>query len=166
MLFSMVDVILRRALDTDAEAMIDLIARVFAEYDGVVLDTETEWPHLHRPASTFADWGGVLWVAEAGDALVACAGYSAHGEEVEMHHLYVDAAHRRNGIAARLCDVIEEDARRRRFRRVSLWSDTRFLDAHRFYERRGYRSTGRTRDLNDISNTTEHGFEKDLVGTC
>jgi GNAT superfamily N-acetyltransferase len=166
MLSSMVDVNLRRALDADAEAMIDLIARVFAEYDGVVLDTETEWPHLLRPASAFADWGGMLWVAEAGDALVACGGYSTEGENAELHHLYVDAGHRRRGIAARLCEVIEEDARRRGFRRVSLWSDTRFLDAHRFYERRGYRPTGGTRELNDISNTSELAFEKDLAGRC
>jgi GNAT superfamily N-acetyltransferase len=166
MLFSMVDVILRRAFDQDAEAVIDLIARVFAEYDGVVLDTDAEWPHLLRPASAFADRGGMLWVAEVGGALVACGGYSAHCGHVELHHLYVDAAHRRHGIAARLCDVIEDDARRRGFRRVSLWSDTRFLDAHRFYERRGYRPTGRTRDLHDISETTELFFEKELAGSC
>lgn len=166
MLLPMLDVTLRHADDTDAEAVIDLIGRVFAEYEGVVLDTETEWPHLHRPATTFAGWGGALWVAEVGDALVACGGYSTEGEEAELHHLYVDAAHRRRGIAGRLCDMIEDDARRRGLRRVSLWSDTRFLDAHRFYERRGYRPTGRTRDLNDISNTTEYAFEKDIAQPC
>ena len=42
------------------------------------------------------------------------------------------------------------------------WSDTRFLDAHRLYERLGYVRTGETRDLHDLSNTTEFFFVKEL----
>lgn len=37
---------------------------------------------------------------------------------------------------------------------VELWSDTRFTDAHRLEERLGYRRTGETRELGDLSNTT------------
>jgi hypothetical protein len=45
---------------------------------------------------------------------------------------------------------------------MELWSDTRFLDAHRLYERLGYRRTGRTRELHDLSDTVEYEFDKPL----
>ena len=47
---------------------------------------------------------------------------------------------------------------------INLGSEdlTRFTRAHRFYERSGYERTGRTRELHDISNTTEYHFTKSI----
>ncbi|MGZ4618494.1 MAG: hypothetical protein ACXV3F_07160 [Frankiaceae bacterium] len=42
--------------------------------------------------------------------------------------------------------------------RVELWSDTRFANAHRLYERLGYVRTGRRRELHDLSRSTESEF--------
>jgi len=44
--------------------------------------------------------------------------------------------------------------------REELWSDTRFAEGHRFYERRGFTRGAVTRQLFDLSNSTEYHFEK------
>lgn len=81
---------------------------------------------------------------------------------VELTTLYVAAAARRQGWGARLVWWVERAARERGAGRVELWSDRRFADAHRLYERLGYRATGGTRELHDLSATVERAFAKDL----
>jgi putative acetyltransferase len=46
--------------------------------------------------------------------------------------------------------------------RLELWSDTRFVDAHRLDARLGYRRLPGTRDLHDRSNSTEYHYAKSL----
>jgi putative acetyltransferase len=46
-------------------------------------------------------------------------------------------------------------------RKMILWSDTRFLAAHRLYRNLGFREIG-TRELNDSNNSVEYGFELSL----
>ena len=46
---------------------------------------------------------------------------------------------------------------------VELWSDTRFDLGHKVYEALGYRRTGESRELHDISMTTEWKFSKSLA---
>jgi len=46
-------------------------------------------------------------------------------------------------------------------RRMILWSDTRFVEAHRLYESLGFRRTGQ-RELHDSNDTVEYGFEMEL----
>ena len=45
--------------------------------------------------------------------------------------------------------------------RIELWSDTRFEDAHRLYERLGYVKSG-NRKLDDVNDTVEFRYERDL----
>jgi RimJ/RimL family protein N-acetyltransferase len=56
----------------------------------------------------------------------------------------------------------EREARARGARRVELWTDSRFADAHRLYKRLGYTLTGATRIPDDLSQTTEYGYFRDL----
>ena len=51
---------LRPATDDDSAGVIALIARVFAEYPGCVLDVDREEPELRAPASSFDRF----WVVE------------------------------------------------------------------------------------------------------
>jgi putative acetyltransferase len=55
----------------------------------------------------------------------------------------------------------EAHARGKGASRIVLWSDTRFLTAHRLYRRLGYAQQG-SRQLADISQSAEYGFEKAL----
>jgi GNAT superfamily N-acetyltransferase len=147
----------RPAADTDSAALIDLIGGCFAEYPGCVLAVDEEEPWLRRPASGYP---GQLWVVELDGPVVACVGYKPHGSELK--NLYVSAKARRGGLGSWLVGVVEEAARAGGATSIRLWSDSRFLDAHRLYGRLGYERTGATRELHDLSDTTEYEFARPL----
>jgi putative acetyltransferase len=48
---------------------------------------------------------------------------------------------------------------------IELWTDTRFADAHRLYERRDYIRGAETRELNDVSRSVEFYFRKQITGS-
>jgi predicted GNAT family N-acyltransferase/RimJ/RimL family protein N-acetyltransferase len=150
----------RPATDGDSTALIGLLGDCFAEYPGCVLDVDREEPWLRTPATGYV--GGQLWVVTLDDTVVACIGHKPHGETSELKNLYVAASARRGGLGARLTGMVEDVARAAGADRMRLWSDTRFLDAHRLYERLGYRRTGRSRELHDRSATVEFEFAKAL----
>jgi N-acetylglutamate synthase-like GNAT family acetyltransferase len=148
---------LRPARDSDSESVIDLIGGVFAEYPGCVLDVDLEEPELRAPASSFTRF----FVAEEAGRIIGCGGLQDRGNgTIELKKLYLKAEVRGRGLARELVELIEDHARSVKAARIELWSDTRFVAAHGFYERMGYRTTGRSRDLNDLSNTTEYHYEK------
>jgi putative acetyltransferase len=149
---------IREALDGDSAGVIAVIARAYAEHPGCVLDVDREEPALRAPASSFDRF----WVVEQGGRVGGCVGL-AFGEPAELKKLYLDARLRGQGLGRELIALVEETARAHGARRIELWSDTRFTTAHAVYERCGYRKTGRTRDLHDLSNTTEFHFEKELA---
>ncbi|EYF04328.1 GNAT family N-acetyltransferase [Chondromyces apiculatus] len=155
----------RDAVDADGDQLIQLIGDVFAEYPGCVMDVDGEMPELRAIASSFLRKNGRFWVVEDGDRVVACVGCRPAGDPagVELCKLYVSAAARRRGLGGALCARVEDEARVRGATFVELWSDTRFTDAHRLYERRGYARGETTRALHDRSNTVEFFFRLPLV---
>ncbi len=156
--------VIRPVRDSDADGLIRLIDVCWSAYEGCILDVDAEEPQLRAMRSHFDALGGEYWVAEGADGLVAAGGGWAPAADpagAELHKLYVLAELRRQGIARRLVAMAEAAARSRGSRFMELWSDTRFLEAHAFYEALGYRRTGRTRELNDLSDTTEFHFVKE-----
>ncbi len=150
----------------DADAVIELIASTYAEYPGCVLDLPGVDDDLPELAARLERAGGRGWVVTDEGRVVACVGVVPTGEaRAELKRLYVAATHRRRGIGRALVDLVEQHATSRwGTTRVELWSDTRFTDAHRLYERCGYTATGDTRELHDPSDTTEFAFAHDLGG--
>ena len=155
---------IRPAQDDDGDGLIALIGGCWSEYPGVILDVDAEEPHLRAIATHFHGRNGQFWVAELDIEIVGCIGIAPAADPAgaELHKLYVRKPARRGGLGARLTDLVEVTARRRQAAFIELWSDTRFATAHRFYEQRGYVRTSRTRDLNDLSNSTEYHFRKPL----
>jgi len=129
-----------------------------------VLDVDGEMSHLRAIASAYAGWGGQLWVAEDGGRLVATVGLvpGASPDEAELRMLYVHRRWRKRGLGARLVELVETEAASRGAREVFLWSDTRFEEAHRLYERLVYARAAETRELHDLSGTVEYGYRKHL----
>ncbi|HEX5493146.1 MAG TPA: GNAT family N-acetyltransferase [Mycobacteriales bacterium] len=153
----------RPVCDGDSAGLVALIGGCWAEYPGVLLDVDGEEPWLRAPASAYARWGGRMWVVAGTGSLLGCVGVRPHGPDMmELKSLYVHATARRHGLGARLTRLVEDTARSAGAHRVDLWSDSRFLDAHRFYSRLGYRRTGRTRELRDLSDTTEYEFVRSV----
>ena len=156
---------IRPARDGDGDALIALIGGCWAEYPGVILDVDLEEPQLRAITTHFCDRGGLFWVAEQGAAIVGCAGIAPAADPAgaELHKLYVRNDVRRSGLGGALTTRVEHAAREQGAAFIELWSDTRFVTAHRFYERLGYTRLPDTRDLHDLSNSTEYHFRKELL---
>jgi putative acetyltransferase len=156
---------IRPARDADAAAIIDLITKIFTEFPGCVLDVEADTPELMAPASSFAQDGGKIWVAEGvteGAGLLGCiACRPAPDGGLELEKLYVACGARKCGLGGRLLDLVEAEAATRQARSITLWSDSRFEAAHAFYAARGYRRDG-LKHLDDASHSIDFGFRKDL----
>ncbi|MDQ4039295.1 MAG: GNAT family N-acetyltransferase [Actinomycetota bacterium] len=156
---------LRAVTDRDAGDVRQLIGNCFAEYPGCVLDPDGVDAWMKTPARWYADKGGQFWVlSRPGDVgLAACVGWVPDGaDRVELKNLYVGATARRQGLGRRLVALVEAAARERDCATVVLWTDTRFLDAHRLYAGLGYRRTGDQRALHDPSHSIEFCFVKRL----
>ena len=152
---------LRAAADDDSWALIALIGACWAEYPGCVTDVDREYPELRAPASYYRGAGGEFWVLPEGAWIAACVGWSpGQAQPVELVKLYVARHRRGRGLGRALVERVEEVARARGAPGMELWTDTRFGDAHRLYRRCGFQATGATRQLHDLSETTEYAFHK------
>jgi putative acetyltransferase len=172
---------LRAASDADWWGLTALIGACWSEYPGCVVDVAGEYPELLAPASHYRDIGGALWVVPEGKWIAACVGLAPVATAtttatttatatptatatVELVKLYVARHRRGQGLGQALVAVAEGEARTRGASTVQLWSDSRFHDAHRLYQRLGYQRTAAIRELHDRSATIEHHFAKELGG--
>jgi len=120
-------------------------------------------PQLRAIATAFQGHGGRFWTAELDGTIVGCAGIApAQPDGAELKHLYVAKSARRMGLGTNFVAIVEAQARARGAAFVDLWSDTRFEDAHRLYERLGYVRSAQTRELHDRSSSVEYHFRKRL----
>ncbi|PCJ52344.1 MAG: hypothetical protein COA70_12520 [Planctomycetota bacterium] len=150
---------LRPARDEDSDGIIALIAACYLEYPPNVLDVDLEEPELRTPASSFE----AFWVLEdEQQRIVGCIalGTVAAGKRIELKKCYVCSELRGGGWGRRLIETVEAWALEHGIPEVELWSDTRMTLAHKVYAKLGYVASGRTRDLHDISETTEFHFLK------
>ncbi|MFT0859335.1 N-acetyltransferase family protein [Ancylobacter sp. G4_0304] len=155
---------IRPATDGDGDAIAALIEAAFAEYDGCLFDRAAEFPELDAVASHFAGRGGIIWVAELDGAVVGSLALSPSRDAdavpgtCEITKVYVSRTARRRGIARALFETARAEAMARGAPEIRLWTDTRFLDAHRFYETCGFRRGVGARELHDISATWEYPY--------
>lgn len=160
----------RPARPDDARAIRAIIARIYADY-GDVLDVQREDPHLERPCEYFRSHAGELWVAECGGVVAGSGGIvlkmaaqpSLHDirlsrDEFEIKTVYVAHEFRRRGIARRLVSMSIDYARAAGWPGVMLWSDTRFVEAHRMYESMGF-VRGETRDVKLVNTFSEYRYD-------
>lgn len=154
---------LRAGRDDDAPAYIRLIGDAWAEFPGVIFDVDGELPELHALASHFAAMGGVLWLAEDGQGMVATRPLR-EDQAWEIGRMYVAKSARGSGLAKQLLATAEADARAAGAERMVLWTDTRFEAAHAFYEKAGYVRQGAIRILDDLSKSLEFRYTKPVHG--
>lgn len=165
----MTDFLIRPASDADGDAIAALIAAAFAEYEGCVFDRAAEFPELDAIASHFATRGGTIWVAQGAEGVIGSMALAptrdpdapAGGQEI--FKVYVARAARRRGIASTLFDTALATACAAGASEIRLWTDTRFTDAHRFYERCGFVRDGVARECHDLSATWEYLYRLPLA---
>ena len=159
------DVVVRDVDDADAPQVIDLISDVYDEYQGCVLLVDEEEPELKSPATSFGSSGGRFWVAECNERIcgtVALTPTDAPGV-ARLQKLYVASAARGRGVGATLCKLAERAAREdMKAGMMMLYTDSRFLNAHRLYERLGYKRQPGLLHRADASNSVEYVYTKKL----
>ena len=153
--------LLRPTIPADVASILSLIAGIYQEYD-CLLDAEHEDRHLLAPGPYFRATGGEFWVVELEGTILATVAVALHDDGGELKALYVHPTLRRHGWGRKLTQLAIEHARASGAARMFLWSDTRFLDAHRLYQNMGFEKFGE-RDLYDSNNTREFGFEMSLA---
>ena len=154
---------IRDARDDDSDGLIRLIGDCFSEYPGCVLDVEGEAPELISPATWHKEAGGRLWVAEGDGTIVGCVAILPEAERsAELKKLYVSSELRRLGLGARLCGLVEAEARRLGAATVLRASDTRFAGAHPPRVGAGSRGAPRPPALRDASKSVEYYFRRSL----
>ena len=146
----------------DAPDVIRLIGRVFDEY-GFVWDPGAEVPDLLVFDRHYAAPRGGFWVVRDGRALVGSVGVERlDATTAELHRLYLDAGLRGQGLGRALVEAVLAWCRREAISRLILWSDTRFDRAHALYERMGFARTGERVIPEDVNNTREFRYEREL----
>lgn len=153
--------LIRPVRASDIPDIIVLLGRIYASYGGV-MDLAGIDAGVLRLDTSHRATGGELWVAELSGAARATCGVSLAGDVGWLKTVYVDPRLRRKGLATRLVAEAVRFAAGAGARHVRLWSDTRFVEAHAFYRKLGFRAFGE-RDLADLNNTREYGFEIDLT---
>ncbi|MBB3020596.1 putative acetyltransferase [Microvirga lupini] len=156
--------IIRPVRDSDAQDLYGLIAICYADYPGCFVDPHDDLPDLRAPSTSYDETGGAFWAVEDERGRV-CACVAVDFPEAgtaELHRLYVRPDQRGMGLGSRLVHQAEAHARGKGAPRLVLWSDTRFVTAHRLYTRLGYVQSEGQRQLADISQSAEYRFEKVL----
>jgi GNAT superfamily N-acetyltransferase len=148
------------ACASDAPAVVELIGRVFAEY-GFSWDPALEVPDLFDFERRYSGPAGAFWVARLGGRVVGSVGVERLPDgQAELHRLYLDATLRGRGVGRALVETVLGWCRSVGVGRLVLWSDTRFDQAHRLYERMGFRQTGERELPDDPNATREFSYER------
>jgi GNAT superfamily N-acetyltransferase len=144
----------------DVPGVVALIGRVFAEY-GFVYDPAAEVPDLLAFAQHYAPPAGAFYVIRGEGQVVGSAGVERLAEgRAELHRLYLDPHLRGQGSGRALVEAVLAWCRAEAIEQLVLWSDTRFAQAHRLYERMGFRRTGERTIAGDPNQTREYRYER------
>lgn len=179
--FPSVSILLREASSADQDAVVRIIRAVYDEY-GFTWDPEVYHADLYDLDGYYRDRGDVFYLALDGDEPVGTAALELFpripGENDVLHHghglpriggcdcsierLYVHPEARRDGFGSGLFRHVAQEAKRRGRTRMEIWSDKRFTDAHRLYQRFGARVVA-DRICDDPDVSPEWGLTLDLA---
>ena len=150
---------IRPAKDEDGPAVSRLIATIFKDYDNCHFLAE-EFSELQHPASYYAALGGQMWVVEQdGDIIGSLAIYETLVPGVfELSKVYVAKSARGQGLAWSMFSLATDLVDERNGNAIKLWTDTRFVEGHQFYEKIGFDKVPVIRFLGDVSDTWEYCY--------
>lgn len=141
----------------DVDDILGVIRRVYHEY-GFAFEATEETPDLLDFDRTYDQQTGIFFVGVVSDRVVGTIGVRwVEATVVEILRLYLDAAYRGQGLGRRLLKAAIGWARHQQAQQVSLWTDTRFITAHKLYTRTSF-VRGGVRHLKDVNNSVEYQF--------
>ena len=128
------DVILRRAVEADAEAVAACVLRAYARYVGRL-------PRAPKPV--LADYGRVVreeetWLLEHDGACLGVLVLVPRPEYLLLENVAVDPAHQGRGLGRRLLEFAETEAQRKGLSEVRLYTNALMTENRALYARGGY----------------------------
>lgn len=124
-----------------AQGVVDVILPIQQEEFGIPITLEGQ-PDLKDIAGFYQKGHGNFWVALDGGKVVGTISLLDIGNaQVALRKMFVAASHRgkEHGTAARLLEGAIAWARAQGVRQIFLGTTAKFLAAHRFYEKNGFR---------------------------
>ena len=137
--------------------IVDVIKSVYDEYR-LTWDPDKYHRDLFTVRETYIDTGGFFSVLVLRGGVIGTVSGLDRGGEAEIERLYLAKEHRGRGYGRLMTEHFLDWARSTGHRNVIAWSDKRFDDAHRMYERMGFSLIG-DRILDDPDESPEWGFE-------
>jgi len=152
-----------RATRADVPDVLALLARIWREYN-FVWAPEIEFPDLFDFDAYYAAPRGAFWVVrdDAGRVVGCVAVDRVENATAEIHRVYLDAHLRGRGLGRVLVETALTWARQHGFARTVLWSDTRFTQSHRLYDRMGFARLGERTVPNDPNDSRDFRCERDV----
>jgi GNAT superfamily N-acetyltransferase len=171
------DSIIRPATAADTQGVVRTVKAVFDEY-GFTWDADDYHADLYDVAGHYFDKGDKFFIAE--DPQLGVVGTVALqlfpaipgevgqtgmvegrvrvlGADCSLERLYVDPRARRRGLGEALTLKVIDEARALGRHAMEMWSDKRFGDAHRLYQRLGAEVVGE-RICHDPDQSPEWGL--------
>jgi len=141
------------------DGVIAVVRAVYDEY-GFTWEADGYNRDLYNIDECYLRAGGMFWALLAGEAVVGCAGVVPHGEECELHRMYLLPPHRGQGLGRRLLETAMAFGRECGCRRMRAWSDVKLTAAHGLYLACGFVRQG-DRICDDPDQSHEYGFAKE-----
>ncbi len=172
---------IRTATNADCEAVVRVISAVFDEYS-FTWDEGDYHADLYDLEGYYAAQGDSFFVAEQDGVVVGTVGLARYpllegvtgqleeregfirvlGTDCSLERLYVDPNARRSGIGFQLVRHVVDLAKSEARTGMELWSDKKFVDAHRLYGKFGAKVVG-DRICHDPDQSPEWGLIIELA---
>ena len=127
--------------DADQRGVVNVILPIQRQEFGIAI-TEADQPDLANVREFYQTGTGGFWVARSNDEIVGTVGLKDIGAgQAALRKMFVAAPFRGRelGVAAKLLDALLAHARAQGIAEIFLGTTDKFLAAHRFYEKKGFR---------------------------
>jgi N-acetylglutamate synthase-like GNAT family acetyltransferase len=137
----MPNIIIAAFSEGDQRGVVHVILPIQQQEFGIAI-TEADQPDLANIGEFYQTGTGGFWVARSDDEVVGTVGLKDIGAgQAALRKMFVAAPFRGRelGVAAKLLDALLAHARARGVAEIFLGTTDKFLAAHRFYEKKGFR---------------------------
>ena len=134
-------VLIERFSAADQRGVIDVILPIQNQEFGIVI-TEEQQPDLHDIPQFYQRGAGDFWVARYEGKVVGTLGLKDIGNaQTALRKMFVSAPFRSReyGVAALLLNTLLHHAQTKNVKDIFLGTTDKFLAAHRFYEKNGFK---------------------------
>jgi ribonuclease BN (tRNA processing enzyme)/GNAT superfamily N-acetyltransferase len=139
----------RKATPDDAAGILDCLRSAFETYrENYTADAYRETVLTAETiAARLASMSVFVAASDSGEVVGTLACAVAHGNEGHLRGMAVRPAWQGSGVAARLLAVVESELRAQKCTQMRLDTTAPLSRAIRFYEKHGFRASGRTSDF-------------------